>query len=440
MVDQLLDKLVSRETIGKQKKDSKNDFIKIYEVHGNLSLSLLTDRDEDKDIFVQQMHVVSFVKANTKRGQKEEYDDYTLLKGREEKNPYMVTHLIKEDGRTQAIGAVENLFEAQWMTNHTTKQIKDQLDLASKLIFQTSDGNFVGQNALNAIENGDILITQVNQPLAQVANNSHDITSLQNYGSQWQALGKEINGISDAMMGNVKSGTAWRQTEAILQESHSLFEMMTENKGNHIEDMLREYVIPHIKKKMNTSKQISAILDGYNLQMIDSMYIRNKAIQNVNAKIKDSLMNGTPIPDTNLLKEQEAIKIGLAEQGSKRFFAPSDIEDVTWKEVLKDLEWDLEIDVTGESRDTQAVMSTLSTIFANIQARQGRPMSPEEKFIFNKILEETGVVSSMELASIQHESPQSTQQVAPQPQQPVSPNGGQDVGTGSLQDMITQGK
>jgi len=409
IVDKLIESTVARETLDKQKKDTKNSFIKLYEVHGELPLSYLTGRDSDDDTYVQQMHVISFI-AGKEKG---EFDDFCLYKGKEAKNPYMITHLIKEDGRTQSIGAVENLFETQWMLNHTKKQIKDQLDLASKLIFQTSDGNFVGQNALNSIETGDILIHGVNQPLTQIANNSHDITSLQNYGQEWKALGAEISGISEAMLGVQKSGTAWRQTEALLNESHSLFEMMVENKGNHIDDMLRTYVIPFIKKQMDNTKELVATLSSYELQKIDIPFIRNTAIKSVRAKIKDALLNNKPLPDTNLLREQEAIKIGLSEQGNTRTFAPSDLKDKTWKEALKDLEWELEIDVTGEQKDVQAVMATLTTVFANIQSRQGRPMSPEEKFVFNKILEETGAVSSMELASIPKDETQPFNPVAP---------------------------
>ena len=66
---------------------------------------------------------------------------------------------------------------------HSQKLIKDQLDLASKLIFQTSDGNFAGRNALTAIESGDILIHAINEPITQANNASHDITSLQNFGT-----------------------------------------------------------------------------------------------------------------------------------------------------------------------------------------------------------------------------------------------------------------
>jgi len=167
MVDKLIDTKAARETLDKQKKDTKGNFIRLYEVHGEMPLSYLTGKEKDDDTYCQQMHVISFIAGKDKG----EFDDFCLYKGKEEKNPYMITHLIKEDGRTQSIGAVENLFETQWMLNHTKKQIKDQLDLASKLIFQTSDGNFVGQNALNSIETGDILIHGVNQPLTQVANN-----------------------------------------------------------------------------------------------------------------------------------------------------------------------------------------------------------------------------------------------------------------------------
>ncbi len=56
------------------------------------------DNDEDEDdeeTYVQQMHVVSFVGGN----KKDKDEDYCLYKGKE-KNPYMMTHLIKEDGRT----------------------------------------------------------------------------------------------------------------------------------------------------------------------------------------------------------------------------------------------------------------------------------------------------------------------------------------------------
>jgi hypothetical protein len=91
--------------------------------------------------------------------------------------------LIEEDRRAQSIGAVEHLFEAQWMTNHSVKGIKDRLDLASKLIYQTSDANLAGQNVLSSIENGDIIVHGINQPLTEINKENADITALQNYAT-----------------------------------------------------------------------------------------------------------------------------------------------------------------------------------------------------------------------------------------------------------------
>ena len=417
IVEKLIEAESVRETLGKQKKDTKGSFIRLYEVHGEMPLSYLTGKDSDQYTYVQQMHVISYVESK----EKGKFDDFTLIKGREEKHPYMITHLIKEDGRVMARGAVENLFESQWMMNHTTKQIKDQLDLASKLIFQTSDGNFVGQNALNSIETGDILVHATNQPLTQVANSSHDITSLQNFGSQWKSLASEINGISESMMGNAApSGTAWRQVEALLQESHSLFELMTENKALHLEDMLTTYILPYVKKQMDTSKEISATLESYQIQKIDKMYVpyeatRRLAQKLIKAIIENPEAEAPDVTDEMKAKEEQDVREDLIAQGNQRFFSPDDVSDMTWKEMFKNLEWDLEIDITGEQKDNHSDMATLSTVLQTVVSNPQALENPKVKVIFNKILSKTGTVSPIELSEMES--------------LPVAPSGGQ-VGAG----------
>ena len=396
VVKELLETKKARETISKDKKDTQADFIEVYEVHGELPLSYLTGKEEDEDTYVQQMHVLSF--QARKQGKKTEYDDFCLYKGKEKKNPYYIAHLIPEDGRTMSVGAVESLFDSQWMVNHTAKAIKDQLDLASKLIFQTSDGNFVGQNALNAIETGDILIHAPNQPLTQLANSSHDITSLQSYGNQWKSLGNEITGISESMLGNnPPSGTAWRQTEALLQESHSLFEIMTENKGLALEEMLREYVLPYLRKKMDTKDEIVVTLSDMDITQIESRYIKNQAIKLNNKIIKDAVLSGQILEQPDLAQLENQVREGLQEQGNFRFFSPSDLDDKTWKEVLKDIEGDVEVVVTNEQTDKQAVLTTLNTMLATLARLGGRPLSKDEKLVFNKILTEVGGISPLQL-------------------------------------------
>ena len=396
VVEALIDTKTSRELNDGQNKDNKSNYIKLYEIHGNLPKSYLTGDDEDEKTYVQQMHVVSFVEGKSKG----EFDDFTLVSGKEKKNPYMITHLIKEDGRSQSIGSVEYLFDAQWMQNHTTKQIKDHLDLASKLIFQTSDPTFVGQNALEAIETGDILVHAPNSPLTQANNSSHDIGAIQAYGQQWKALGNEIVGISEAMQGAApKAGTAWRQTEAILQENHDLFELMTENKGFDVELMFREFVIPYIvRTQLSNKDEIMATLEAHDIEKIDSKYIKVEQVKKVKQDFKELLAKGQLPVSLDLEATEESIRAELSEQGNVRSLVPSDISDIEWKEYFKDMQWDLEIDVTGEERNTQEAMTTINTILQTTAANPQAFEDPRFSFLVNKALNMTGSVSPIELA------------------------------------------
>ena len=401
----------SRENLSGHTKDNLSNYIKLYEIHGNLPVSYLTDKEEDEYKYTQQMHVISFVEVDNG-----EFEDFTLISGKEN-NPYLITSLIKEEGQTLSIGAVQHLFEAQWMVNNSQKAIKDQLDLVSKVVFQTSDGNFTGRNMLKSIQNGDVMIHAPNQPLTQVANNSHDIASLQSYQDQWEVLGTKITSTPDAISGNTfPSGTAYRQVVALQQEAHGLFEIMTENKGLSIEQMMRLFILPFVKRKMNTTKELSAILDEQQIKKIDSMFIPGEAIRRANNKIIEKALQGEPTneleQDELIAQEEDDIVKAFAEDGNQRFIKPSDIESRTWAEELEGLEWDLEVEVTGETSDKEAVMTTLTTVLQSIASNPAVLQDPTMKMLFNKILTATGEVSPLELNSIA--SPQ--QQEAPQGQ------------------------
>ena len=405
MVEKLIETRAARETAGKQKKDNKADYIKLYEIHGELPLSYLTGKEKDETEYRQQMHVISFVVAK----EKGKFDDFSLYKGKEKEDPYMITHLIKEDGRTLGIGAVEHAFEAQWMTNDSARAIKNHLDIASKLIFQTSDGTFIGRNVLTTIEQGDIMIHKPNQPLTQINNGSHDITSLLSFSQQWQNLAKEITSTPEAIRGDtMPSGTAWRQVEALRMESHSLFEIMRENKGLHVEDMLRTYVIPYLKKEIKKKHSIVAELDKESADMIDEQYINmmvKEQIDNIEAR-------GQFVDPVQVQQEMESAREKLRRLGGLR-------EQKITEDLFKDYEWEIEFDITDEAIDKEAVLTTLNTVFTSIASNPMILQDPNARMLFNRILEETGVVSPVEFQA----APTASQMVQPQPAL-SQPNGG----------------
>lgn len=402
-VKELISAKKPRETIEKQRKDNLGNYIKLYEIHGELPLSMLTNKDKDENTYVQQMQVLSFV--GEKKGKNSKIKDFTLFKGKEPEDPYMITSLIKEDGRTLGKGSVEYLFEAQWMVNHSEKAIKDNLDLSSKLIFQTSDNAFVGRNAISHIETGDILIHSPNAPLTQVQNSSLDVVSLANFATSWKQLGNEITSVSESMLGATpKSGTAWRQTEAILQESHSLFELMTENKGLAIEDMMRFRILPYLKKQMDTSEEVSTTLSQHDIDKIDGIYLKNEAIKQTNKQLREKILEGETIEfgeqeELQATNEQE-VRDRLNVLDGQRFFIPSELSNKTWKEQFKDLEWEVDVDITGEAKNVQNAMATLNTAL-NVVVQPGFEQNKKAQAIVGRILELTGAMSPIEFNSIQ---------------------------------------
>jgi len=401
--------LQTRETSGKTIQDSNNaEYIEVYELHGEFEKELLTGDEKDEDTYVQQVHICSFVadKDGT-------YNDYTLYSG-QEKNPYHIAHLIKEDGRVMAIGAVEHMFEAQWMVNHNEKAIKDQLDFASKLIFQTADPAYLGKN-IGDVDNGTVLYNEMNKPLTQVANNSHDISSSMNSKTEWIRNSNEQVSAGDAIKGNtMPSGTAALQVQVLQQEAHSLFELMTENKGLALEEIWRAYVIPFLKRQLNNKAEIVAVLDDAGIKQIDSLYIPNEAKRRFNQMAVDGVikalstgdMSKVPAPYDPATAEQ-GVANDMKPLGNNRYFKPDDISEATWKEVFKDMEWDVEVEITNEQNDKTANLGTLSTVFTDL-ANMGDISNA--RLVLSKILEETGTFSPMELVSVSTQPP-----AAPQP-------------------------
>ena len=83
--------------------------------------------------------------------------------------------------------------------------------------------------------------------------------------------------------------------------------------------------------------------------------------------------------------------------GHRRLLA---CKELNWDEVFSDFEWDnIRVEITNENADKQAIMGVLNEVFKTIVGMQGRPMSPDEKMIFNKILTETSYLSPLQFAN-----------------------------------------
>jgi hypothetical protein len=184
--------------------------------------------------------------------------------------------------------------------------------------------------------------------------------------------------------------------------------------------MIRRYVLPFFKKQLNNDEQISAILEEENIKQIDSMYIPNEVTRRLNQKKKETILSGEIFdPGFEAADMAEAnAEISKTLTGNQRFIKPSDVPNKTWKEVFDDMEFDIDIDITGEAKDVQGAMATLTTIFQVVASNPAVLQDPTVKMMFSKILNLSGVVSPLELSQGSQPPPQQPQQQIQQPQIP----------------------
>ncbi len=376
-----------RETLENEQVDSRADYIGIYELHGNLPLKYLTGKDNDAHIYRQQMHVV-FIKRG---GAKDKKDlEITLYSGKEKQNPYYLAHLIESDGRTLSIGAVESVFDPQWMVNHSALQIKNQLDLASKQFFQTADEQFAGRNLMTEADTGDLFIYDVNKgPISQLNNQSHDMPNVMANLNTWKDLSREITGAFESMTGEVMpSGTPYSLGALVFAQAKSLFDIMKQNKGLYLEDMLRKYVIPYFKKSLRNSDEIALLLEGEDLERFDELFLP----ANLQKELMANLMAGKmpTMEELNMMVEQENEQLG-----GMRFIVPSEADkNKTWADYFDDLDWNaIEVNITGEYEDKSSTLQTLNSLYQIMSAQQ----DPRAEKILEKIMDISGVLSPLEL-------------------------------------------
>lgn len=171
------------------------EYIEVFEVHGVMPTSRLAGTSEkyaedygSEDEYERQMHIVVLDESD-----KENVKGVTLFAGTEDADPYKYLPYEEVDGRGLGVGVVEDLFEAQVWTNYGIKQKKDMLDLAGKILFQTTNSNLAAKNILTDLENGSIIDTGPNGQVTQINNVPSSLPAFDNLVEEWNTQAERVS-------------------------------------------------------------------------------------------------------------------------------------------------------------------------------------------------------------------------------------------------------
>ncbi|MGI8467739.1 MAG: hypothetical protein ACR2N3_04735 [Pyrinomonadaceae bacterium] len=392
-------------------KQTPGDYIEVYEIHGDLPVAMLKDiedvKEEDFETYSTQVHIVcgSDMYDTDDNGKKTEKGT-TLFSGKEKQLPYKYLAWDEVPGRALGVGVVEDSFEAQVWTNDLIYKEKEIVELASKIIYQTTDKT-VGKNVLTDLENGDIITLKDGKTLSQVNNVPSSLPEFTNMLAKWKDQLDRTTNTYEANTGeNLPSGTPYRLGATLNQEANSMFDYRREEMGIFLQEVYEDWVMPYLIKKLKSKHTLATEFSEDELNMIDSAHIELALKEEIEKKQQEGILI------TDIEQERQRLKQKMMQTKATRFINVP-------KNYYDDINATISIITTNETRVKAAVLETLNSVLVQFAQNPQILDNPVTKKILNKIMEVSGAFSPIEL-QVESATPLQTNQ----PNQPMQPPSG----------------
>jgi len=365
-------------------KDSMDDnkknitpgkYIEIYEVHGTLPANFLKDEPDDDEKYISQMQIVAFY---TKEGGMQE--GVTLFRGEENESVFKLIIRDKVEGRALGFGGIEELEESQVWVNYNQIRFKQLLDSAAKTVFQTDDPAFANRNKIAGMENNEITVVEEGKTIRQIDTFPRNAALFEKYTGEWEAHAQITAAANDSIMGlNPASGTPFKLQELVTQESHGLHDYRRGQYAKFIEEVYRDWIIPHIITEITRGKTFLAKLSLDEMQVVADKLVSNSA----NRLIKEKILNGEVVDEM----EVEMFK----QQTREKFMSSNEKFIEILKDEFKGLPIQIGINIAGKQKNMPSQVDKLVNVFRQVASAPQLLDDPRLAKIFNQILESSGL-------------------------------------------------
>lgn len=399
-IEQAKEERSSTTTSGAHKTKTPGKYIEVYELHGTLPAEWLNKEDLDEgeegeygedDGFVKQLQVITFYK-----GQDGNKKHICLYKGKERKERFKA---IKRDaifGRACGRGAIEELFEPQVWTNYSRIQVKEMLDVASKILLQTADKTFVEMNNVSDLDNGDILEHAENKPLTQVSIQPYNKQHFDDATERWARNARNIGSADEALLGeNPASGTPFSLQALIVQEGRGIHDYRRGKVASFTGDELYpDWVMKYLVDDINEGQEwLEDLTPDEMVEVTDAL------VNSLTRKmLKDMTVKGRFVTPEEKDQYMQQAREGFSKGGTKKFLQ-------LLKDEVDDIPVDVYVNVAGKQKDLKEIVDKLTNIFRQIFADPTILQQPGMASLFNQIIESSGM-SPINFAGITRPAPQ----------------------------------
>ncbi len=356
-------------------------YIEVYEVHGNMPKKFADDQD-DSGKYETRLFIIAFYQKKDS-DQKAGIILYTAL---EPESPFkLIKRAGKADvfGRALGFGGAEELFEAQVWTNYAEIRKLGMLDATSKVILQTDDPTVTQKQNVRDLENLSVVDVAPGTHLTQVDTTPRSLALFENAINDWEMHAKNMGAAQDPLQGkSATSGTPFAAINSQIQQSQGLHDYRRGIFAKHLEEIYKDWIIPHIQKKITEGMTFLSELSMSELQMVAEGVV--KSVSN-KTQIEYVLANGgrAMTPDMVQAMEQK-LQADFKKKGSKHFIEILEGE-------FKDIDLGVKVSIAGKSKDLSQMVDKLTNVFRTVIASPYILQSPPIAALFNKIIEAAGL-------------------------------------------------
>ena len=300
-------------------------------------------------------------------------------------HPYWEFHAEKVPGRWLGVGVVESLFEPQIRQNELANLQTKLSYWAALRVFQTRD-SAVNRNLLSDVRNGEII--NVDSEITQIDMSDRNLAFFNDEHQKWMRNRDELTFSYDVVQGErLPAGTPLGSANLAISQTLSYFEGIQESVALDIKEMLYEVIIPQFEKENSLEHTLRLV--GQDLDQYIAMVKNELTFKEI---VRIAVNNGKIA--TN--EEKDAIAIAIEEaikqEKEKILTIPTSF--------YKDLKYDVDIDITGESVDTRVRSATLFALLQAMTADPTMTTDPVKKKFLYQMGEDGGVNMADFLADV----------------------------------------
>ena len=371
-----------------QKKDRINGaivptpgrYIEVYEVHGNLPKKF-ANPDDDSGEYETQLFIVAFYQKDNSN----ERNGVILYTKPETESPFkLVKRGGKGDiyGRALGFGGAEELFDAQVWTNYAEIRKIGMLDATSKVLLQTDDPTVTQKQNVRDMENLSVVeYTPGTKGLSQIDTTPRSLALFDNAINEWELHAKDLAAAQDPIQGKAGGhGDPFAAQQAQLAQSMGLHEYRRGIFAKHLEEIYKDWIIPHIQKKITEGTTFLSELSLEELQFVAEALVTNQT----NDYVKSKILSGQLVSSDQIQAFKQQALTAFQKKGNKHF-----IEII--KGEFKDTDLGVKVSIAGKGKDLASMVDKLTNVFRTITANPYILQSPPIAALFNKIIEAAGL-------------------------------------------------